>query len=370
MNKQFSLGIKVAAIILSVLTLAVTVGSVFGTVIIADSGLFTNSLAAVQKDEVYNILQNRCLNAAYRYAQGGTDEVRQFFEYQNTYLRITDTDGNVLIDTYEEIFGEQQPEPWLTYTEDYAIVYNPSWSHEEYIIYEREYTPSDPNTVLVDTVSVTGYIPAQMHHMDEISLILYWLRVGYNWRYLLPILGFLALLTSIILYIFLLCSAGHHPGMKEAVPNVFDKIPLDLHAAALVLLAVFAAEVYPYYDTEWAIICAVLYPVLGYLLLLQFTMSFATRVKIGTVLKGTLIWKIGVLLWRILRAIGRAILTLIANLPILAGTVLLLAVGIVWSFLSMVCLANGEDFGIILWIVGWAVIVAGAIYLTLCMQKL
>ncbi len=370
MNRQYSLGLKVAAIILSILTLAITVGSVIGTTIIADSGLYTKSLAAVQQDKVYYILQNRCLNAAYQYAQGGTEEVRQFFEYQNTYIRITDDESSTLIDTYEEVFGDQQPEPWLTYTSDYAIVYHTSWTDGRYAIYEREYATSDTETVLVDAVTVTGYIPSQMQHTDEISITLYWLRVGYNWRFLLPILGFLTLLSSIILYIFLLCSAGHHPGVKEAVPNVFDKIPLDIHAAALAFLTVCAVEIFPFYDTEWAIICLSLYAVLGYLLLLQFTMSFATRVKVGIVFRGTLIWKICTILWRILRALGRAILSVLTNLPLLLGTILLLAAGIVWNFLSMVFLTNGEDFGIIFWLIGWGCIVIGAVYLTLSLLKL
>lgn len=369
MNRKYSLGVKVAAIILSVLTLAITIGSVIGVAVIADAGLYTTSLAAVQKERVYYILQNRCLNAAYRYAQSDAEGTRQFFEYTNFYFRLSDEKGDVLIDTYEETFGDPAPEPWLTYTEDYVILAHPTEPDFWYAVHAWEYDDTT-QSASAQKVTVTGYISSSMLHTDDISITLYWLRVGYDWRFLLPILGFLALLANIILYIFLLCAAGHHPGITEAIPNVFDKIPLDIHAVALFFLAIFAMEVYPYHDAEWSVICLVLYAVLGYLLLLQFTMSFATRVKIGTVFRGTLIWKICALIFRILRAIGRAILSAVSHLPILIGTVILLAVGILWSFLCMAFIATYDGFGIFLWIVGWGCIAIGAIYLTICLHKL
>lgn len=372
MNRKYSLGIKAAAIILSVFTLAITVGCVIGVIFIGDAGLYTNSLAAVQKEHALILLENRCLNAAYHYANGGTEEAVRMYEYTNFRFRIEDTDGKVLADTY----SDPSADPFLTFTEAYAAIRYTGqpeyWSVIPEIEFANASNPSLPDTLAGEMhLNVTGYIPSKLEYTDDFSLLIYWLRAGYNWRYLLPVLGLITLLTNITLYIFLLCSAGHHPGIKEAVPNVFDKIPLDVHTAGLVLLGSLYVNLFPHYDAEWSLIWGIGGALVGYLLFLHFTMSFATRVKIGTVFRGTVIWRICRLIWKILCLLGSAILTAITNLPILVCTLVLLFVGFIWNVISAVCIVNGDEaFGFFLGLVGWIAVFIGAIWLTVCLHRL
>lgn len=58
-------------------------------------------------------------------------------------------------------------------------------------------------------------------------------RLCYNSRYILIGVAIIAAIAAVFLLIFLMCSAGHHPGKTEAEPNGIDKIPLDIFGLAI-----------------------------------------------------------------------------------------------------------------------------------------
>ena len=124
-------------------------------------------------------------------------------------------------------------------------------------------------------------------------------------------------LLALFCFCFLMASAGHWAGHEGIHLTWLDKIPADVWL--LVLLCVF----YIGWDTfyyEWGRVffCATLVP----LVLLLFLCAFAAQCKAGTVLRGALIGRIARFLWRIVRAVFRALLHTLVRLPLVWKTAL------------------------------------------------
>ena len=123
-------------------------------------------------------------------------------------------------------------------------------------------------------------------------------------------------LLALFFFCFLMASAGHWAGHEGIHLTWLDKIPADVWL--LVLLCVF----YIGWDTfyyEWGRVffCAALVP-----LVLLFLCAFAAQCKAGTVLRGALIGRIARFLWRIVRAVFRALLHTLVRLPLVWKTAL------------------------------------------------
>lgn len=123
-------------------------------------------------------------------------------------------------------------------------------------------------------------------------------------------------LLALFCFCFSMASAGHWAGHEGIHLTWLDKIPADVWL--LVLLCVF----YIGWDTfyyEWGRVffCAALVP-----LVLLFLCAFAAQCKAGTVLRGALIGRIARFLWRIVRAVFRALLHTLVRLPLVWKTAL------------------------------------------------
>ncbi len=146
--------------------------------------------------------------------------------------------------------------------------------------------------------------------------------------------GVVSLLLAILLYVFLLCSAGHREGVEEPVLIRQDKIPLDLYLAVtaglFLLLTWFLAEGI---DTgRYPIILSVIgVCALGYAILFAAcSMTLAARLKVGKWWQNTLVWRIFRFIFRLISRVFRAIP--LASQAIL-GYLIFCILGAVLSFL-------------------------------------
>ena len=123
-------------------------------------------------------------------------------------------------------------------------------------------------------------------------------------------------LLALFCFCFSMASAGHWAGHEGIHLTWLDKIPADVWLLVL-LCTFFIGWEALYYEWGRVFFCAALVP-----LVLLFLCAFAAQCKAGTVLRGALIGRIARFLWRIVRAIFRALLHTLARLPLVWKTAL------------------------------------------------
>lgn len=123
-------------------------------------------------------------------------------------------------------------------------------------------------------------------------------------------------MLALFCFCFSMASAGHWAGHEGIHLTWLDKIPADVWLLVLLCTFFIGWEAF-YYEWGRVFFCAALVP-----LVLLFLCAFAAQCKAGTVLRGALIGRIARFLWRIVRAIFRALLHTLARLPLVWKTAL------------------------------------------------
>ena len=123
-------------------------------------------------------------------------------------------------------------------------------------------------------------------------------------------------LLALFCFCFSMASAGHWAGHEGIHLTWLDKIPADVWLLVLLCTFFIGWEAF-YYEWGRVLFCAALVP-----LVLLFLCAFAAQCKAGTVLRGALIGRIARFLWRIVRAVFRALLHTLARLPLVWKTAL------------------------------------------------
>ncbi len=139
----------------------------------------------------------------------------------------------------------------------------------------------------------------------------------------------------LILTVFLLCCAGHRKGHAEFVLNWSDKIPYDLYLCAMgaaltfsVAGAVAAMNEAYFYQSSYEITfyaAAALLLLLSFALLAAALMSTASRVKTGTLLRNTLIWRLCHWIARLCREVWTTMKTALGHIDLTIRVILLFA---------------------------------------------
>jgi signal transduction histidine kinase len=227
----------------------------------------------------------------------------------NYYYSIADEDGKLLKTNY----NQQAVEYSSTLIEgvDYKAVYD----FEGTI---SEYAPSK-------YYKVTKYIKSELVRNDRLSTSLYWINVAYSWRYAAIAIAFIGLLVFFILLVFLFCAAGHRKGSEEPALNRADRLPFDVYTILLILLFVIEAMfIDSLYGNVELSIAVITFGIFDFVILLTYLLSFATRLKVGGLLKNTLIYRLLNLLWLLLKSAVKGILYILRNVSLVWKTGLLI----------------------------------------------
>ena len=121
---------------------------------------------------------------------------------------------------------------------------------------------------------------------------------------------------ALFCFCFSMASAGHWAGHEGIHLTWLDKIPADVWLLVLLCTFFIGWEAF-YYEWGRVFFCAALVP-----LVLLFLCAFAAQCKAGTVLRGALIGRMARFLWRIVRAVFRALLHTLVRLPLVWKTAL------------------------------------------------
>lgn len=119
---------------------------------------------------------------------------------------------------------------------------------------------------------------------------------AYKNRNSMMVYGFIAGITALGCFVFLLCSAAHKSGTEEYVPQRQDKIPYDLYLPSAILLGTglcaMLVECVAYeLNTVKAVAAALIMACLAGVFM-ALCMTTAARIKTGTLFKNTLIYRL------------------------------------------------------------------------------
>ena len=189
-----------------------------------------------------------------------------------------------------------------------------------------------------NALTVKGYVLRDMAVADEFSSAISRLSWLYSSRGLLPAAAGLSFLLGVLLFLFLLSAAGHRDSGESITESFVDRIPLDLFTLLIItgigtVLGVTSGVGLPGNVIGYTIGMALL--LLVGLQFLLWCMSFAVRVKKGTLWKNCLLTR----LWRWCRSKLRALVQLLGRglraLPLLWRWVLILAAGLLAELLLL-----------------------------------
>ena len=185
------------------------------------------------------------------------------------------------------------------------------------------------------------------------------------------LIGFaaLALLVCIILFVILMCGAGHKKGVQGIYLCKFNRIPLDLYIAlnlGIAYLGIVAVDVL--WDSMiGGIICWCVGIPLLTTMVLGFFVTLAARLKTDAWYKNNITYYAVRLVCKIIKTLYELAVKVISKVPLFYKT-LLLIVGI--SFVEFVFLSFGRDEFLLLWIIERLTLVPAVIYCVLCMRGL
>lgn len=359
-----SFAAKAVAVFLLAVMGIVFVGSLIGVGVMADAGGYAGSantlrervLSSMGYSQLYQTFERlyNGYNPDYAQYRSGLDSAFRFV------LRDKDT-GKILFDGLDG--ADYQ---WCA-EKPYSIP-DLNLSSKDFVITEDDsHSGSRGDSVTAaDNVVIEGYIlrePADGDNSDTF-VSLYWAELIYNCRYQLIVIAAVSFILCLVLFIFLLCAAGHRAGSEGIVPSFVDKIPFDLFTLLMIVAisCLWAILAEMSYDSILLIMLACLVILVAALLILLYIMSFAVRVKLGGVIKGCIIYKVLAWVWRLIRSVCHAIAELVRGMPLVPKTCVAVAVILLLELISV-------NSGVV-WLITNALLAAALIYTAICAKKL
>ena len=243
----------------------------------------------------------------------------------------------------------------------------PVWNVLDYDSGER-YTFRDHQDmdtwVQEHTLTVKGYVVKDMEQRGDIWQTVKLSAFLFNCRFTVLWIAGLSFLLGVLLFIFLLCAAGHRKNTEAVVPSFVEKIPFDVFTVLVIgAIAVFMTPMMAGFD--WPEILFALIPciLLIGLTFLLWCLSFAVRVKLGT------LWS-GCLTVRFCRWCWRGVCAIFRHLPILWKWGLGLAAA---AFVDLIFRMNAvwsENRATFFWFLFWLVAGAATLYAVLAFRRL
>ena len=401
---------KFVAGLLFVVMTALCLAAVTGVAVLADGGAYADGGTRLRENVLFSqVYQNVDIVAdyygVYQSAQelGEKTETLSYYESRfakensNYFFTITDADGNVLLSNYTDAYQysdataytlHRNPQPrreTKTFSSEEAMSEYLESLYEQYgdrdvsassgsIVNEQtgeetfelqvQYTVYDS-----ETVTITGYVRSNLEAKDEIYYNLFWLDKLISARNWLIVIGASSLVLTVALLVFLLSSAGHKEGEEKIHLTWFDRIPLDLLLFIWICLGGITVAMgdVVYSQTE-AIVFALMVVLCWVPLILVLLMSFASRVKAGTVFKNNVLYWLLTKIKKFLLWLWHGLCYLVRSLP------LYWKAGVFWTALSllemMFVLVSGSGETLTFWFFEKLVLTAVLILIVINMRRL
>ena len=354
-------GLLYVAVILSTIMLAL---SVLGAAYMISSDYYLKS----EEDILNENLESMTVRSAYEAFDRNFNHNKGKFDSQTAYdygsfsFKILDSHRNVLtrsttkLDSYPYRIYVCVLPPTQSGTDFYEItgissdfsIYEDLHKNNYYTEYYIVEGGINPNSSILDVYRI--YSTA--HH------ILYSLKIG------IYLIAVLALVLMIVSFVALMSVAGRRPKKEEIVPWYFHKMPFDILLAIYIFGSLALAALGGTIEDEVGIGCIAVCS----LFLPLFCMSFAVRIKTKTLIRNTLIFKILMLLWKGIKAVGRFLMTVIKNMRLL-WKVILVFVGLMFFWGITIAMHSWRFEAVLLFLAPFTVLPA-LILITLQINRL
>lgn len=405
---------KLTAMILITFCAAIAVLSVVGVCYLVDQRAYVKLPEHVVRESISYGSFYSYMNDAESYYQlllrekkEGAD-IRSYLSYYqeyfapdhvNFFFTVSDTDGKLLFESEganRDYRYKYASERTITYnwreeseTRDFAdeesyLAYLDSLDQQNFSLISSDYTVDEEGIVHAvlrynrfdfDTVTITGYIPAELTAQDEIytqQAIMTWLVSMRSW---LIVIAVASVIATLALLVFLLCAAGHKEGLEGITPNWLDKLPYDLYLAAdifLIALILYACVDGFGYSTvgiilAFCICAATLTP-----LVMGALMTSATRFKLGKWWRNTVIFYVCRLIWRACRYLVRGARHFVHALPAIWQMVLLWCGYCLIELILVIGAASAYDASgwVALWFLFYLALTLGVVLLSIQLRKI
>ena len=359
-----SFAAKAVAVFLLAVMGIVFVGSLIGVGVMADAGGYAGSANTLRERVLSSMGYSQLYQTFERLYNGYNPDYAQYRSGLDSAFRFVLRDK----DTGKILFDGLDGADYQWYAEKPYSIPDLNLSSKDFVITEDDsHSGSRGDSVTAaDNVIIEGYIlrePADGDNSDTF-VCLYWAELIYNCRYQLIVIAAVSFILCLVLFIFLLCAAGHRAGSEGIVPSFVDKIPFDLFTLLMIVAisCLWAILAEMSYDSILLIMLACLVILVAALLILLYIMSFAVRVKLGGIIKGCIIYKVLAWVWRLIRSVCHAIAELVRGMPLVPKSCIAVAVILLLELISM-------NSGVV-WLITNALLAAALIYTAICLKKL
>ena len=359
-----SFAAKAVAVFLLTVMGIVFVGSLIGVGVMADAGGYAGGTNTLRERVLSSMGYSQLYQTFERLYNGYNPDYAQYRSGLDSAFRFVLRDK----DTGKILFDGLDGADYQWYAEEPYSIPDLNLSSKDFVINEANSNSASrgDSVTAANNVVIEGYIlcePADGDNSDTF-VCLYWAELIYNCRYQLIVIAAVAFILCLVLFIFLLCAAGHRAGSEGIVPSFVDKIPFDLFTLLMIVAisCLWAILAEMHYDSILLIILACLVILVAALLILFYIMSFAVRVKMGGLIKGCIAYKILAWGWGLFKRFCRFIAGIIKNLPLVPKSCAAVAVILLLELISV-------NSGVV-WLITNALLAAALIYTAICMKKL
>ena len=265
-----SFAAKAVAVFLLAVMGIVFVGSLIGVGVMADAGGYTGSANTLRERVLSSMGYSQLYQTFERLYNGYNPDYAQYRSGLDSAFRFVLRDK----DTGKILFDGLDGADYQWYAEKPYSIPDLNLSSKDFVITEDDsHSGSRGDSVTAaDNVVIEGYIlrePADGDNSDTF-VCLYWAELIYNCRYQLIVIAAVSFILCLVLFIFLLCAAGHRAGSEGIVPSFVDKIPFDLFTLLMIVAisCLWAILAEMYYDSILLIMLACLVILVAALLIL------------------------------------------------------------------------------------------------------
>jgi signal transduction histidine kinase len=221
-----------------------------------------------------------------------------------------------------------------------------------------------------EDIVVEAHVMDNTGALDRYGLVMELADEVYDMRISGPIITGLCAVAFIIIIIYLLCAAGHNGRDGEIHKNFLDKVPFDVHTLAVcavicVCIAVGCEAVMSsvMYLVMWCVLASVIYFVL-----LSYVMSFATRLKAGGIIKGTLIYRGCRLLRKQLKRAGTFAKHVLMSIPGVWQAAIVICAIAVYELIMISLYYDGYRY--LMWVIEYIIVIPLAIMAAVALRRI
>ena len=359
---------KTMLFIICIISLCMLMGSVVGAIIFAEGNFYTRSEKAIYDDTIHRMLISKSEDIIQQELYEGSYNN----DNSNIIYEMLDENGKILRATEDGVTANKQD--W-----DYSVQYDIEKDGDEvtniYFYHDSEMTDRKFVNYTLH-ISLKDGLPEN----DEFSFVAKCLNIGYRLRYMVYVIGILALLTAIVSFTTLMCIAGHKPGSEKIYSGPLNRIPFDLLVAACIFAEIMLMGLCCALGPNSVVLFVIILSIcclVGLTIFLGLCMSTATRTKQKTLLKNTVIYYGMKLVWRIvkksresIKKINHKLGCFILQIPLIWRT-LVVVLGISLLEYIVIELSWWElDNFFVFWILEKLILIPVVLYVAIMLRKL